>query len=89
MFFERMKDKHVFFSNIKTLQMFIRDQTKTRYIRSQLKYFQFKVLHGIVYTNNHSYRIGIAQTNLCCFCKREEEICRHFVRLIWNDWNNK
>ena len=49
------------------------------------------MLHGIAYTNHHLFRFKISQTNLCCYCKKEEETYRHlfleceYAGLLWNN----
>ena len=57
-------------------------------LSSTLMEFQFKLLHGIVYTNYHLYKFKFIDTNLCSFYKKEEETYKHifykceFSRLV-------
>ena len=63
-------------------------------LNSRLREFQFKMLHGIVFTNHHLFRFKISPNNLCCYCKKEEETYRHLffecehAHLIWSNCNN-
>ena len=63
-------------------------------LNSRLREFQFKLIHGIIYTNQHLYLFGKVDSNLCSYCKREEETYRHLffqcgkAKLIWRDCEN-
>ena len=50
--------------------------TVTILIRKQRE-FQFKLLHGAIYTNEHLHRFGFVGDNLCSFCKQEIETYKH------------
>ena len=84
--FDKLKDQYGFsFKDIENI--FKRPRKCT--LNSRLREFQFKLLHGIAYTNHHLYRFGFAQTNLCSFCKKEEETYRHiffeceYAKSVW------
>ena len=59
-------------------------------LNSKLREFQFKMLHGIIYTNLDLYRFGLVSSDLCSFCKKEVETYRHLfydcehIRPLWN-----
>ena len=59
-------------------------------MNSRLREFQFKLVHGIIYTNHHLFRFGLVPSNLCSFCDKEEETYKHLfyscqhVQLIWD-----
>ena len=56
---------------------------------STLREFQFKLLHGIVYTNFHLHKFKMIDNNLCSFCQKDEETYKHifytceFTRKVW------
>ena len=64
---------------------------RTSALISRLREFQFKLLHKILYFNDKLFQIGIKQTNLCSFCRVEEETASHVffycqkVKTIWGD----
>ena len=43
--------------------------------------FQFKLLHGAIYTKKHLLKFGFTADNLCSFCKQEAETHLH---LFWD-----
>ena len=45
-------------------------------IRKQRE-FQFRLLHGAIYTNEYLHRFGFVGDNLCSFCKQETETYKH------------
>ena len=53
--------------------------------------FQYKLLHGALYTNEHLFRFGFTANNLCTFCHKEVETYPHvflfceLVKQIWQD----
>ena len=57
--------------------------------------FQYKSLHGAVYTKYHLYRFGFVSDKLCSFCKKEEETYSHMflfceqVQRTWQEMINK
>ena len=58
-------------------------------LNSRLREFQFKLIHGIIYTNHHLFRFGLVSSDLCSFCEKEEETYKHlfysceYAQLIW------
>ena len=48
----------------------------TTLIRKQRE-FQFKLLHGAVYTKEQLYKFGFVPNNLCSFCQQEAETYLH------------
>ena len=58
-------------------------------LNSRLREFQFKLLHGIIYTNHHLFRFRFVSDNLCSFCRKEEETYQHifytceYAQTIW------
>ena len=56
-------------------EIFVRPKI-TILIRKQ-RAFQFKLLHGAIYTNEHLHRFGFVGDNLCSFCKQEIETYKH------------
>lgn len=57
--------------------------------------FQFKLLHGALYTKDHLYKFGFVTDKLCSFCKKEDEtyshlflFCEH-VQRIWQEITNR
>ena len=47
----------------------------------ELREFQFKLLHGAIYTKEHLFRFGFVTDELCSFCSRSIESYEH---LFWN-----
>ena len=45
---------------------------------TKLRYFQFKILHRYLAVNKLLAQIGIIDSDLCSFCKREKENIQHF-----------
>ena len=45
---------------------------------TKLRYFQFKILHRYLAVNKLLAQIGIVDSDLCSFCKREKEDIQHF-----------
>ena len=64
----------------------VRSSSSETFVRS----FQYKILNGIVFTNNRLAKIGYVPNDLCIFCGIESETLYHlfdecfFTRLIWN-----
>lgn len=51
--------------------------------------FQYKLLHGALYTKEHLYRFGFVPDNLCSFCGKEGETYPHlflFCENIQKSW---
>ena len=57
-----------------------------------LREFQFKLLHGIIFTNDKLHRIGVRDDDLCSFCKQETENYEHVffmcpkVKELWQEF---
>ena len=88
-----MKEKYNFtYKDIENA--FRRPRKCTLNTYSRLREFQFKLLHGIVYTNHHLFRFGFVQNNLCAYCNKEDETYRHVyfecenASFIWNNCND-
>ena len=64
----------------KILKEIFRRPRSTTLIR-KLREFQFKLLHGVVYTKEHLLKFGFAQDNLCSFCKLGVET---YLHLFWD-----
>ena len=75
------------FTDKELKEIFVRPRI-TILIRKQRE-FQFKLLHGAIYTNEHLHRFGFVGDNLCSFCKQEIETYTHLffscgsVQRIW------
>ena len=55
-----------------------------------IRWFQYRIVHRILATNKFLYKIKIATSPLCTFCKMEEETLLHlFVScdIVHNIWN--
>ena len=51
--------------------------------------FQYKLLHGALYTKEHLYRFGFVCDKLCSICKKEEETYPHlflFCEQVQRTW---
>ena len=48
---------------------------------TKLRYFQFKILHRIIGTNDFLFKIGFVVSNLCTFCNEE---CEDVPHLFWS-----
>ena len=59
-------------------------------INAYFRSFQYKILNNILYLNKNPYTFALSNTQLCSFCKMEEEIISHLfyycthVQDIWN-----
>ena len=59
-------------------------------INANFRSFQYKILNNILYLNKNPYTFALSNTQLCSFCKMEEEIISHLfyycthVQDIWN-----
>ena len=58
-------------------------------INACLRSFQYKILNNILYLNKKLHTFGLSNTQLCSFCKMEEEISHLFyycihIQDIWN-----
>ena len=58
---------------------------------TKLRTFQFKFLHRRIATNSYLFKIGISQSDRCCFCKGSSETLLHlfwecpYVQSFWNE----
>ena len=56
---------------------------------TKLRWFQFRIIHGILSTNSFLCKIKLAENNLCTFCQNEVETISHLfwycehVQLFW------
>ena len=48
---------------------------------TKLRYFQFRILHRIIGTNDYLFKIGYIDSNMCCFCNKE---CEDIPHLFWS-----
>ena len=46
-------------------------------VDTKLRWFQFRLIHRILGTNSFLFKINKTDTNLCTFCKKEEETIFH------------
>ena len=73
---EKIKKVHSIECSVKEIEnIFTRPRWCT--LNSNLREFQFKLLHGFVYTNFHLSKFGFIQNNLCSFCTRDVETYHH------------
>ena len=88
--FDRI-ERNYGFSSKEIENIFLRLRQCT--LNSRLREFQFKLMHGIIYTNHHLFRFGLVSSNLCSFCEKEEETYSHLfyscehAQLIWDSCN--
>ena len=55
----------------------------------KLRVFQYKVLNDILYFNKSLYKMKLADTPLCTFCRREEETINHlFLECQYSLWSD-
>ena len=58
-------------------------------ISTEIRSFQFKFLHRIIYTRERLYKWNIVETNIWSFCNQEIKSLQHlfwecnFVKLFW------
>ena len=67
------------FSKQDIKHIFLRPRTSTLIL--ELREFQFKLLHGVMYTNEQLLKFGFVADDLCTFCKQSTETYSH---LFWN-----
>ena len=59
-------------------------------INANLRSFQYKILNNILYLNKNLHTSGLSNTQLCSFCKMEEETISHLfyycihIQDIWD-----
>jgi hypothetical protein len=51
----------------------------TSTLDTDLRYFQFRILHRVLTTNRYLKIIGVNEDDLCNFCKQESETLLHLV----------
>ena len=51
--------------------------------------FQFKLLHGVIYTKDHLFIFVFVEDNLCSYCKQERETYSHIFLFCLNMLNVK
>ena len=60
---------------------------------TELREFQYKILHRMCYTNVMLFKFGLSESPLCYFCNEELETLEHFcfhcekVNTFWNELN--
>ena len=70
-------------------EIFVRPRITT--LIGELREFQYKLLHGAMYTKEHLWRFGFVVDNLCSFCNQEVETYLHLfwdctkVQSLWKD----
>ena len=58
---------------------------------TNVRWFQYRLIHRILSTNTFLYKIGISQNNLCSFCNNAVETIVHLFwecNLVNNFWHN-
>lgn len=66
-------------------------RVKSSSLSNRQREFQFKLLHGALYTNEKLYNFGYVRDNLCSFCHREVETYSHLFlscETVQNLWRN-
>ena len=64
---------------------------KSAFICSKQREFQYKLLHGAVYTKQKLFQFGFESDNLCSFCKQQVETYQHLfldclkVKQLWKE----
>ena len=59
-------------------------------IETKMRIFQYKILNNILYLNKKLCKMGLVETQLCSFCKENDETLIHLF--VWcpvtkNQWN--
>ena len=62
-------------TDVQLEQLFILPHTVA--FEPYLKFFQYKILNSILYTNTKLYKIGFISDDRCSFCKLEPETMNH------------
>ena len=76
----QVRDGHSNFQfAVKALQEIFKRPRITTLVK-KIRDFQFKLLHGAVYTKEHLLKFGFVTDNLCSFCKQGVET---YVHLFW------
>ena len=56
----------------------------------QLRWFQYRILHRILTTNNFAYKLNIIENDLCTFCNGNKESIEHLLwecNIVQTFWN--
>ena len=77
----RIKDGHsdFAFSKKEITNIFLRPRTTT--LLTKVREFQYKLLHGAIYTKEKLLKFGFVENNQCSFCKQMVETYKH---LFWD-----
>ena len=73
---------------------FIYSNVFSNTLDTKLIWFQCRIVHNILATNNFLQKIGIKNDPNCCFCNNEIENIKHIfydcycVKRLWNDIKN-
>ena len=67
------------FSAKETKDIFIKPRITTLLLK--IKEFQYKLLHGAIYTKEHLLRFGFVEDDQCSFCKQMTE---SYLYLFWD-----
>ena len=85
----QVRDGHSQFSFTDVELRNIFSRVKGSILCSKLREFQFKLLHGAVYTNENLFKFGFTSDDLCSFCKQEVETYPHLFlkcQLVHSLW---
>jgi len=75
------------YTNEEISDIFVRPRRTT--LLSKHREFQYKLLHGVIYTKEQLFKFGFVENNLCSFCQQETETYTHLflycgkVKDIW------
>ena len=72
-------DSDFVFSKKEITNIFLRPRSTT--LLTKVREFQYKLLHGAIYTKEHLFRFGFVDDNLCSFCGRVVETYNH---IFWD-----
>ena len=72
-------DRDFVFSKKEITNIFLRPRSTT--LLTKVREFQYKLLHGAIYTKEHLFRFGFVDDNLCSFCGRVVETYNH---IFWD-----
>ena len=75
-----LRDGHHKFQFSKEVIREIFQRPRSTTVLAKLREFQFKLLHGVIYTKEHLFKFGFVMDNLCSFCKQSIETYSH---LFW------
>jgi len=85
----QIKDGHndFAFSKEEIKNIFLRPRSAT--LLTKVREFQYKLLHGAIYTKENLLKFGFVENNLCSFCKQMVETYKHlfwdcvYVKPLW------